>query len=195
MARPRKIEKDDALEAAMQAFWNRGYEATSMQDLMDATGLKKGSLYQTFGDKKQLFMDALERYADRNFHIFTDYFRDAPNPTAAIEGFLTEKFVEFALENATRKGCFVVNSTVELGPHDEEVRSLVHRQNQRMEKLFANTLKQAQGDGFIRKDIPAEDLAVEMNVMLYGLMADSKSSGDAVRTRKLAANFFRSLSP
>lgn len=195
MARPRKIEKDDALEAAMQAFWAKGYEATSMQDLMDATGLKKGSLYQSFGDKKQLFMDALQRYADRNYHKFKDYMRDAASPGAALEGFLTEEFVGFALENTTRQGCFVVNSTVELGPHDDDVRALVHRQNERMEALFTETLQKAQDEGAIRKDIPAEDLAVEMNVMLYGLMADSKSSGDAERTRKLAANFFRSLSP
>lgn len=195
MARPRKIEKDDALEAAMQAFWRKGYEATSMQDLMDATGLKKGSLYQTFGDKKQLFMDALQRYADQVYFQFKDYFRDAPDSKTAVRHFLTKELVDFALQETTPKGCFVTNSSVELAPHDDEVRALVQRQNTRMEALFASAIADAQAAGVVRSDIASTDLAGEMNVMLYGLMADSKSAANPDRTRKIAASFLRSIAP
>lgn len=195
MARPRKIEKEDALEAAMQAFWRKGFEATSMQDLMEATGLKKGSIYQTFGDKKALFLEALNRYADSVFHDFQKTFRDAATPMDGMRVFLTETLVNFALQETVRKGCFVVNTTIELASHDEDSRAIIQRQNTRIEKMLTHEIEQGQKTGDFRTDIPASELATELNVMLYGLMADSKSTGDPARTKQLASNFLRSIRP
>lgn len=195
MARPRKIEKEDALEAAMQAFWLNGFEATSMQDLMNTTGLKKGSIYQTFGGKKALFFETLTLYADRVYDEFRATFREAETPKDGMTTFLTEFLVNFALQETIRKGCFVVNTTIELAPHDEDARAIIQRQNSRIEKMLSDEIEKGQKTGEFRKDIPANELAIELNVMLYGLMADSKSTGDSVRTKKLAANFLRSLCP
>lgn len=195
MPRPRKIEKDDALDAAMQTFWRKGYEATSLQDLMQATGLQKGSLYQTFGDKKALFMAAFNRYADRAYNDYKDYFDSAPSAKVGMQGFLTEKFVDFAYQDAACKGCFVVNTAIELAPHDPDARAVIHRQSARMEKMLAGVIKAGQDAGDFRTDISADALAVELNIIMSGLMADSKSSSDRNRTKSIAMTFLRSLTP
>ena len=193
MARPREFEIDVALDKAMDAFWSKGYEATSMADLMKAMGLNKGSIYTTFGDKRSLFIDALQRYTDSTFAHFKDIFEKAETPYAGMEAFLTDSMVEYATGGPERKGCFAVNTLVELAPHDDDVKAVLKRQTERIEKLVAEQIAKGQENGEFRNDIEAKELATEVNVMLSGIMADCKSGSCKSRTQRVAKTFLKTI--
>ena len=124
MARQREFDMEEVLDAATTAFWSHGYEATSLQDLMEATGLQKGSIYKAFGDKHQLFMSALGHYMGQGGEGMMRAFDEAPTPKDAVRSFLTMSLRQCAC-GPTVKGCFMMNSVVELAPHDETVRSFI----------------------------------------------------------------------
>ena len=113
MARPREFDMDEVLDAAMEVFWERGYEATSMADLMDATGLHKGSIYKAFEDKHDLFLQALRRYLSGGYEMFYSALTSARTP---LEGFknLIRKTASFCDCQKTGRGCFAINAAVEL---------------------------------------------------------------------------------
>src|ERR687891_349404 len=90
MARPREFDIDEALEAAMGAFWVRGYEATSLADLMQAMGLQKGSIYKAFGDKHALFLCALQRYLDQMYEAQRAMLTGATSPRVALQAWLDQ---------------------------------------------------------------------------------------------------------
>ena len=115
MARPREFDIDEALQAAMEVFWDRGFEATSLADLMEATSLHKGSIYKAFGSKQELFTRALTQYLD---DIYARMQSELEAPESAKEGIRRwmKIILEFCNEQATRRGCFALNSVVELGP-------------------------------------------------------------------------------
>jgi TetR/AcrR family transcriptional repressor of nem operon len=119
VGRPREFDEEAALEAAMDAFWAKGYEATSMADLCCCTGLHKGSLYQAFGDKHTLFMNALKHYADSEFHETTAVAQGLTSPLKVIRAVVNK-----ICDDATgEKGCMMINSMVELAPHDPAVKA------------------------------------------------------------------------
>ena len=94
MGRPREFDEDGVLERALHVFWRLGYEATSVTDLMEATGLAKGSLYKAFGDKRSLFLKALDRYLERGRDALRHTLTDAPTVREGLERFTLERFVK-----------------------------------------------------------------------------------------------------
>lgn len=145
MARPKEFDVDDALEAAMAAFWSHGYGATSVADLTRAMGVQRASLYATYGDKHRLFLAALARYASHERETLSAAL-SATSPKAAIASV-------FAAATAcpdpasSRRGCFVVNAAAEVGPHDGEAAALVRDHLARLEGLFADAVSRAQTRG------------------------------------------------
>lgn len=182
MARPRKFDIDQVLDNAMNAFWSKGYEATSMADLMTAMDLNKGSIYQAFGDKHALFIKALERYTDNTHAYFKKVFATSKTAYEGMKIFLTEALVGYATGQPIRRGCFAVNSLVELGPHDPQAKAILVRQTERIEKLLKQQIQRGQEAGEFRTDIDAEALAIQVNIMLSGIMADCKAGGCRERT-------------
>jgi TetR/AcrR family transcriptional repressor of nem operon len=141
MARPREFDIDEALEAAMGAFWAHGYEATSLADLMQAMSLQKGSIYKAFGDKHALFLCALQRYLDQRYEAQRDMLAKATSPRAAIQAWL-ERLVEVApAEGGSCRGCLAVNTLIELGPHDEQARRILEAHFERMRKLLTEQIR------------------------------------------------------
>lgn len=193
MARPREFDRDEALNSALEAFWAKGYEATSMADLMDAMNLQKGSIYAAFGDKKKLFIESLQKYTETMYSHYVTVFKDASNAYAGLQQLLTKDVVEMTTDCKHRKGCFTNNTMVEMGPHCADIRGVLMDAATRAEKLFAKQIKQAQDDGDIRTDIPAEDLAIEMMVMLSGITSDSKTGLCPSRTEKATNIFLKML--
>lgn len=193
MARPRQFDRDEALNSALEAFWAKGYEATSMADLMDAMKLQKGSIYAAFGDKKKLFIESLQKYADMSYAHYVTVFKNAPNAYAGLQQLLTKDIVEMTTDCKRRKGCFTNNTMVEMGPHCEDIREVLMESANRTEAFFAKQIKQAQDDGDIRKDIPADDLAMEMLVMMSGITSDSKTGLCPSRTQKVTDIFLKML--
>ena len=146
VGRPRQFDIDQALDDAMRAFWAKGYEATSLADLMEATGLHKGSLYQAFGDKHKLFMRSLNHYADREFKDVAAVAFQQDSPLDSIRA-LVRTVCDHAAEG---RGCLMINSLVELAPHDPEVREMLANEGQRRIGVMTELLTRAQEQGEIR---------------------------------------------
>lgn len=185
MARPREFDEDQALMAAMDTFWTHGYKGTSMADLMRVMNLKKGSIYLAFGDKHSLFLQAFQRYADTLYGAIKDTITKATSPAAGMENFLTEFLVEAIAGQKTCRGCFVVNSAVELAPHDAEVAKILTRQKKRTEVLFKEAIEEGQKLGEFDTNRPASEIAETLYVFMCGTAADYKSSSCKDRVKRL----------
>ena len=124
MARPREFDEGTALDAAIGCFWQRGFEATSMRDLAASMGLSAPSLYNTFGDKRALFTRALEHYLDHTTRMRLRRLEKTLAPKQAIHRFFDE-IIERSVDDRERKGCFLVNSALEIAPHDCELGAVI----------------------------------------------------------------------
>jgi TetR/AcrR family transcriptional repressor of nem operon len=158
------FDTDVALTKAMEAFWSRGYEATSISDLVARMGINRGSLYDTFGDKRSLFMSALRAYGAVHLHDWTAALTRAHGPRGAILAAF-ERAVGAALEGGGRDGCLLINTALELSPHDKEVADFVGTCLADMEAFFRDRIEQAQAAG----DIPGHVAPVETARALLGL--------------------------
>ena len=174
MARPREFDEAVALDAAIQCFWSRGYEATSVRDLADAMGIAGPSLYNTFGDKRTLYRQALEHYVERGFCDWVRRFESQLAPRAAIGAFFDE-IIELSLADDQRKGCLIVNSALELAPHDAEFQAALAAVLRDMEAFFYRCVKAGQDSGAINITLPADDLARMLLGLLMGLRVLARS--------------------
>ena len=116
MARPKAFAEQDALHAAMETFWHKGYHHTSMQDLVDSMGINRASLYDTFTDKHTLYLNALEHYRALNCADIADAIASSDTATGKIRA-IFERTIAETLDDSARKGCFMTNATLEMLPH------------------------------------------------------------------------------
>ena len=167
VGRPREFDEEQVLVAAMEAFWRKGYEATSLVDLTDATGLNKASLYRVFGDKHQLFMAALKNYADIEYRETTAVISEQASPLTNIRA-VVKKITDDA---GSEKGCMMINSMVELAPHDPEVKKLLQSFGEQRLQAIMGMIVQAQEAGEIRPELDAGKLAVSLMIAFAGSAA------------------------
>jgi TetR/AcrR family transcriptional regulator, transcriptional repressor for nem operon len=167
MARPREFDDEAVLDAAIQCFWSRGYEATSVKDLIDKTGITAASLYNAFGDKRTLFRTALEQYVEGGIGERMRRCETRP-PREAIGAFF-EEILSRSLSDRERKGCMLVNSALEMAPHDAEFRKIIASVLDRIERFFLNCIKAGQADGTITRSISGEHLACHLLGVLMGV--------------------------
>jgi TetR/AcrR family transcriptional repressor of nem operon len=167
MARPREFEAEVVLSAAMQCFWARGYEATSVRDLVKETGITAASLYNAFGDKRALFRAALNQYIDRSVG---DRIRrcEALPAREAIQGFFQD-ILNRSLSDRERKGCLLVNSALEVAPHDAQFQEIIGAVLRRVEAFFLKCIEAGQADGTIARSSSAPDLARHLLGVLMGV--------------------------
>jgi TetR/AcrR family transcriptional regulator, transcriptional repressor for nem operon len=174
MARLREFDTDEVMEAVINAFWQRGYEATSLADLMAVTGLQKGSIYKAFGDKRSLFLTALQSYLDRLYGLTREALSD-PVPARAISNWL-HLLADTAATPGETKGCFALNSTIEMAPHDADVAKMLESQYARIGKLLETTLSKGQQAGSFRQDLSAAQLRQLLLVTANGMLASSRAT-------------------
>ena len=158
MARPREFDDATALDAAMNCFWSNGYEATSVRDLAARMGITGTSLYNAYGDKRSLFRLALQRYAERSTRKRIADLEASLPPKQAIRAFLAA-IVERSLDDNDRRGCFLVNSALEIAPHDAELGAVVTARLGEIEAFFRRAVNAAQADGSVPPDGDPADLA------------------------------------
>jgi TetR/AcrR family transcriptional repressor of nem operon len=166
LPRPREFDEGVALEAAMRQFWQVGYAATSVRDLGEAMGLGAASLYNAFGDKRALFARCLDRYLDANMRSRIVRIEAAFPPREAIEAFLIE-IVERSLQD--RLGCMLVNSALEIAPHDAAIAAVVAERMGELDAFFRRCVSAGQHDGTIDLNQDAADLARLLLTMVVGL--------------------------
>ncbi|HWD53078.1 MAG TPA: TetR/AcrR family transcriptional regulator [Acidimicrobiales bacterium] len=151
MARPREFDERRVLRAVREQFWNAGYAATSLQDLMRDSGLGKGSLYAAFGDKHQLFLRALRGYNDANDLALRTMLEAAPRAVDGLRAFVMAP-VSDASGVAAQRGCFMANSTYELAAADAEVLTEARRTYEATTAAVAECVVRAQGEGDVSAD-------------------------------------------
>jgi TetR/AcrR family transcriptional repressor of nem operon len=193
MARPRTFEEESVLEAAMQAFWARGYGATSMRDVAAATGLGAASLYNAFGDKHALFTRCLDRYLDATMRERIARLRRTHDARAAIQAFLDE-IVARSLDG-DRRGCLLVNTALELGPHDPEIRRTVAARLAELEAFFLHCIRSGQADGSIHSGRNARDLARLLKTTVMGLRVLARATPDAATLKGVVRAALALLAP
>ncbi|MDI1433266.1 TetR/AcrR family transcriptional regulator [Polyangium sorediatum] len=166
MGRPRKFEVEQVLEAARDQFWEKGYAATSLDDLMRATGLGKGSLYAAFGDKHQLFLAVLDAYATwRLDAIRAALGGDAP-AIDRLRGLFRMDLPTPEAAAVCERGCLLVNSASELASHDPEVRKRARETFGALEELLVGLVGEARDAG----DLPPETDAREVGRLLLAVL-------------------------
>ncbi|WP_431963321.1 TetR/AcrR family transcriptional regulator [Nocardia sp. bgisy134] len=158
MGRPRNFETDTVVERAMEEFWTRGYGGTSPAQLAEATGVGKGSLYHTFGSKRQLFDRALAHYGRMGVEHAEEVLFQPGTTRERIGAYLRET-VDSDVAQPVRRGCMVVNTAAELGGHDEEITRALRGIEERIVAVLAARIEQGRRDGDIGPDVDAQATA------------------------------------
>ncbi|MCC3304095.1 TetR/AcrR family transcriptional regulator [Sneathiella sp. HT1-7] len=172
MARTKCFNRDEALEKAMQAFWAKGYEATSVQDLVDCMGINRGSLYDTFGDKHQLFLEALDQYGTGAL-LRTDVLRQDGDAREILSRFMYV-FMQKQVMDPKRRGCFMTNAAVELCSRDDECAERVRVFFEDMEDALKELISRGQRDGTFKTKRDAASLAAFFVGVMQGMRVVGK---------------------
>ena len=176
MGRPFEFDRDETLSKAMDLFWEKGYKSTSIQDLVDRMGIKRGSIYNTFGDKHSLFLAAVEYYGEEVTSRTIKVLESEGSPVENIRIFF-ETIVNTPANRKTR-GCLISNTVVELAPHDEEIAKTVKQILDKIQTAFYNCLNKAVAIGELPKDTNTKVLSQFLATSTHGLIVTGKSALD-----------------
>lgn len=192
MARSKEFDPDAALQAALELFWERGYEATSMADLVEHLGVARASLYATFGNKHDLYLTALKRYVETRAPDPIELLSQ-PGPALPAVRALVELYAEESIADERRRGCLIVNAAAELMPQDTAVTRFVEAKWAALEAALTSALIRARAQGELGPDADPAALARFLLVVLQGLRITAKGSPDPGRLRDAAAQALRLL--
>ena len=184
----KQFDVDQALAKAMQAFWARGYEATSMRDLVTCMGLNRGSLYATFGDKRSLFVQALKRYDETHREAWLAAVRQANGPKDAVLAAF-EAAIKAALDQkagGASDGCFLVNTALELSAHDAEIGAIVARGFAATEDFFHAMIAEGRAAGEIPAGLDPREAARSLLGLFIGLRVLARSRPEPALLRAIA---------
>ena len=185
MPRLKEFNPDDALDKAMQVFWHKGYEATSMEDLLKAMDLNRGSLYDTFGDKRTLFLKVMDRYCttfvEPKFSLL-----DQPGPVHPTLRRFINGMIEGGLADPQRRGCFISNTVMELSPHEEEIAGRLRQALKMAEDAFFKILVRAKQQDELKHDTDPRALARFLTTMMQGTVVMIKAGASAEAVHQTA---------
>lgn len=181
MPRIKAFDETETLNKAMELFWKKGYQSTSVQDLVDHLGINRASLYDTYGGKKELFMRAFEGYQEFTKNTYYELLYAQPN---VMEGF-RKLFEHVVRENTDRRGCFSVNVTTELVPEDQDLKEMLRINQMQFERLFFDYLKSGEVMGEISRGKDLKAFANLLFTLYNGVQVISKI--ESAPSRQLAA--------
>lgn len=171
--RPRVFDPDEALDKALQIFWNRGFEGTSLAELTETLGVNKPSLYAAFGNKEELFMKALSKYTTGPVAFVRDVVNE-PTARAVAQRFLYEA-AEFLTQPSHPKGCMVVQGALSGGESAEMVKKVLIQYRAAYEKLLTKRFEQAKSDGDLPSDANPQALAKYLATLHQGMSVQATS--------------------
>jgi TetR/AcrR family transcriptional repressor of nem operon len=186
MPRTKSFDEVETLDKAKEVFWQKGFNGTPPQDILEGTGLSRSSLYDTYGDKRTLFIKALHRYRQSETAAAIAYLDASADPAEAIRRIFHAAFDHFSTKQP-RKGCLMVNTLNEMASHDDEVNAIVHENRQALEGAYARAVKRGQQQGRIAGIHQPRALARYLVNSLWGLTTnlklglDKKAADDIVR--------------
>lgn len=193
MARPRNFDEGAVLDAAMQRFWSRGYDVTSVRDLADGMGLTSASLYNAFGDKLGLYRRALQHYLDTGVRDRISRFERLA-PCDALAAFLGE-IVELSLKDGEHRGCMLVNAALEVAPHDPEFRLVVAEELRQIEAFFRRCVQRGLQDGDIASTVDAKDTARLLLGVLMGVRVLARARPERALLEGVVRTALQPLTP
>nr|WP_018489613.1 TetR/AcrR family transcriptional regulator [Streptomyces sp. SID8356] len=171
------------MQSALELFWRRGYEATSIADLVEHLGIGRASIYATFGNKHELYLKALDRYAEGRDAVLLDELSQPGDALPAVRAVVRRFATEAVAEDVRLKGCLVTNTAVELAPHEGASARRVGSSWDRFETLLHSALVRAQAQGELAEGRDPRALARMVLVLLQGVRVVGKASGDTARVR------------
>ncbi len=192
LGRPLEFDPDKATDAAMEVFWCKGYEATSMTDLLQAMELSKSSLYQTFGSKQELFERCLIRYVDWLSSNMAKQLDEAKSGKNFIETLFTT-IANTAQQPEGAKGCLMVNSVNEFGQKDAAIALSLEESVNIFTKLFIKAVKRAQDEGDISPEADPRAIANYLHVAVSGLRTMIKAGADKSSVKNTAKILLRAI--
>ncbi|MGW4535849.1 TetR/AcrR family transcriptional regulator [Nocardia sp. NPDC004340] len=175
MGRPRGFDADTVVDRAMDAFWTHGYANTSPAQLADATGVAKGSLYNAFGSKRELFDLCMARYDRMGTELANDVLNQPGTTKERLRAWM-RLVVDSDLEQPVRRGCLVANTAMELGGHDTEATTAVTVAVEHMVEAFIARIERGQRDGDVRAEIDARAYSEFLMNTVGGLRITTKVS-------------------
>lgn len=188
----KQFDKQEVLGRALDAFWTNGYEATSMQDLVDCTGVNRGSLYATFGDKRALFLAALQAYDDARRRMLSE-FESRYNVRDAIRQ-VFQAFTNEVSKSGGTRGCFLTNTALELAAHDAEIRTIVASSQEDVEEFFARIIRKGKASGEIPERVKVAETARGLLASLLGVLVMVRSRPEPALLKSIVDEALRRLS-
>jgi len=186
------FDVDEAVDRAKQVFWAKGYEATSIANLVDAMKINKGSLYNAFGSKKALFVRALLKYDRENRQATLRQLEAMDDPIRAIET-LFDGFIDESLADAEHKGCLLVNTALELPNQSKDIQDLVVAAMADLEGFFKRMITLAQTRGEVSSDLDANQVAKSLLSQVVGLRVLSRGVADATSLNAIRTQALRQI--
>lgn len=187
----KKFNEEEALGKALDAFWARGYEATSMQELVECTGVNRGSLYATYGDKRAIFLAALATYDESRRKMLAE-FEARYEPREAIRR-VFRVFVDTASEDGANRGCFMTNTALELAAHDDEIREKVADAQKEVEAYFARMIRKGRTSGAISQNVKPSAAARGLLASLLGILVLVRSRPDRALLQSIVEDALQRL--
>ena len=170
------FDREQVINDVMELFWKKGYNGTSMQDLVDVTGLNRSSFYNTFGDKFSLFEESLKAYQVQQDEFLSESFAEAKSPKQAIISLF--KGISDDIRSGNNKGCMITSCTTEMGNEDQRIRNFLIENKDRVVDTFAKLIRKAQEQGEIDYQKRPETLALYFFSNLQGLRITSMIEPD-----------------
>lgn len=185
IGRPLEFNPEQALEAAMQLFWRKGYESSSLQELLATMGLSKSSFYQAFNSKRALFQRCIQHYS----HALTDEMQTQLNAMGQGKAFIQSMFQNVANETCgsnSRRGCLLMNTASEFAQADPDIAELVSCSIDGITDIFESAILQAQQQGAIPGSRDARTLAVYLVSSMSGLKNMVKAGIDRESVKRIS---------
>ncbi|MFY2561258.1 TetR/AcrR family transcriptional regulator [Corallococcus terminator] len=192
MARPRKFQAETAVAKAMEVFWEKGYAASSPQELSERMGLGRGSLYNAFESKQGLFECALRHYHEHESPKLLVLLRQ-PGPIKARLRALLTAVVEADVADPARRGCLAINTAIELAGRDATAARLAATMFERTEQLFLELIEEGQRTGEVDASRDASELASLLLNTLTGLRVLGKTAEDTTRLNRIVDGILKTF--
>ncbi len=184
IGRPKEFEFDETLEAALEVFWTKGYEATSLQDLIEAMNLSKSSFYQTFESKHKLLQSCIQRYQDIITKELTNALENAESGRSFIEGAFNA-LAEKAKSSCDHKGCLIMNCANEFAQKDPTVADLISKATKKTTDIFLMAVKRAQKEGEVPLDKKPLPIARYLVSNICGVQTMIKAGANPVMVKEI----------
>ena len=192
MGRLKAFDENEVLDRAVDCFWQHGYEATSVRDLADRMGIGGASLYNAYRDKRALFVAALARYAERSMRERIARLEKIGRPKEAIRAFLVE-IIERSLADPDRKGCLLVNSALDVAPHDAEIGRVIAGCFGELRAFFRRNLEAARAAHQLPRQTDLDELAGHLLGVVLGVRVLARTGANRAQLDAVARPALRLL--